>query len=246
MMGSWQRVEIAGKLAEVYDLAEGIRPRFGILDLHAYNGICVARNTVWSKLFDELRLACVCPFGNHTWWADRVASDYDPQITAEQYLLQQVLPFFRSRWNLSPPSIAVTGISMGGQGALRLGFKYPQTFPVVAGIASAIEYEQCYGYGSLLDEMYDSKEQCRQDTAGLHINPSNYPPHILFSIDPDDHEWIRGNDRLHEKLQALGIPHQCDLTTREGGHSMRYFESRAEPTIRFVVSGLEQMSRRLM
>jgi S-formylglutathione hydrolase FrmB len=94
--------------------------------------------------------------------------------------------------------------------------------------------------------MYDSKEQCRQDTALMHIHPSHYPPHIFFAIDPDDEDWYRGNDRLHEKLGALGVPHEADLTTRAGGHSWDYFSHQAERALRFLYEGLEQESRRLL
>jgi S-formylglutathione hydrolase FrmB len=94
--------------------------------------------------------------------------------------------------------------------------------------------------------MYDSKEQCRQDTALLHIHPSQYPPHIFWCIDPDDVDWYRGCDRLHEKLSALGIPHEMDMTTRAAGHSWDYFERMAEGAVRFLAAGLEQESRRLL
>jgi S-formylglutathione hydrolase FrmB len=116
----------------------------------------------------------------------------------------------------------------------------------VAGIASALDYHELYGSGLPLDDMYDSKEQCRQDTAILHIHPSQQPPHIFFCIDPDDVEWYRGNDRLHEKLSALGVPHTLDLTTQAGGHSWQYFDKMAEPTLRFLHDGLEKESRRLL
>jgi S-formylglutathione hydrolase FrmB len=157
-----------------------------------------------------------------------------------------VLPFFRQRWELAPPAIGLTGISMGGQGALRLAFKHGRTFPVVAAIAAALEHHELYGQGTPLDVMYDSKEHCRQDTAILHVPPHDYPPHIFFSIDPGDTTWYRGNDRLHEKLNALGIPHECDLATRAGGHSWDYFNYMAERVMKFLAVGLERESRRLL
>jgi S-formylglutathione hydrolase len=135
---------------------------------------------------------------------------------------------------------------MGGQGALRLAFKYAQRFPVVAGVASALDYHELYGQGLVLDELYDSREQCRQDTALLHIHPSDFPPHILFCVDPDDAQWYRGNDRLHEKLTALGIPHEIDFQTRAGGHAWKYVEHMANRVVQFLVTGLEQESRRLL
>jgi S-formylglutathione hydrolase len=239
----WSRVEIGGKPAEVFDPPSG--PRFGLIHLHGVGEETYADQPTFSRLVGELRLACVCPRGRRSWWADRACPEFDPVLTAEGHVLQHVLPYFTGRWGLRVPQIGLTGISMGGQGALRIAFKHPDTFPVVAGIAPAIDHQELYGEGSPLDQMYDSKEQCRQDTATLHVHPVRQPPHIFFCVDPDD-RWHRGNDRLHEKLSALGVAHECDLTTRAGGHTWEYYNHVFEPVLRFVVGGLEAEGRRLL
>jgi S-formylglutathione hydrolase len=243
MSGTWAEVSIAGKTADVYTPPG--RPRFGILFLHPVGLETLRDNPVYTPLFAELSLACVCPHGGRCWWVDRVCPEFDAALTPERHLLDLVVPFFHERWGLGP-RLGVLGISMGGQGALRLAFKHPGVFPAAAGIASALDYHELYGQGTPLDEMYDSKEQCRQDTALLHVPPYHPPPHIFFCIDPDDEQWHRGNDRLHEKLTALGVPHTADLTTRAGGHSWTYFNHMAGPAVRFLHAGLEQESRRLL
>ena len=124
--------------------------------------------------------------------------------TAESFLLDDVIPFMLNHWNLK--GIAIAGISMGGQGAIRLGFKYPERFPVVAGIASAFDYHEWYGQGHTIDAMYDIKEACRQDSAILHLDPRRCPEHLYFACDPFDAQWYRGNDRLHEKLISVWHP----------------------------------------
>jgi S-formylglutathione hydrolase len=58
--------------------------------------------------------------------------------------------------------------------------------------------------------------------------------------------WHRGNDRLHEKLSALGVPHTIDFETQAGGHTWPYFERMADPALRFLVESLEKESRRLL
>jgi pimeloyl-ACP methyl ester carboxylesterase len=245
MNGTWTRLEIAGKPADVYDPPGANRPRFGVLYLHPFGRETLVDNPVAARLFDELGLACVGPHGDHSWWGDRIWPDFDPHVTAEQHLLKSVVPFFRQRWGLAPPALGLFGISMGGQGALRLAFKYPDTFPVVAAVSSAIEYYEWYGTERSVTETYDSKEQCRQDSAPMHVHPSRFPPHVFFCIDPDD-VWFRGNDRLHEKLNALGVTHAIDLETQAGGHSWQYFNHMAGRAVRFVADGLEQQSRRLL
>ena len=245
MNGVWSTVAIGGKTADVYDPPGG-RPRFGVLHLHGYSLKTLREETAFSRWFDEFNLSCVCPHGQHSWWADRVCAEFDATVTAERYLLDAVVPYFLSRWNLPPQALGLQGISMGGQGALRLAFKHPQLFAVVAAISPAIEYHERYYGGTPLDEMYDSKEQCRQDTVPMHIHPSNQPPHLFYCIDPTDEEWYRGCDRLHEKLNALGVAHELDLTTSAGGHSWEYFRHTAERVERFLFAGLEQQSRRLL
>jgi S-formylglutathione hydrolase FrmB len=245
MNGTWTRLNIGGKPADVYDLPASLSPRFGVLFLHGAGLQTLVDKPAFTRLFDELRLACVCPHGQHAWWADRICAEFDPQMTPEHHVRQNVVPFFAQRWGIVPRGIGLFGISMGGQGALRLAFKHPDLFPVVAAIAPAIEYHELYGQGTPIDDMYDSKEQCRQDTVPMHIHPSQFPSHIFYCIDPAD-AWYRGSDRLHEKLSALGVPHQLDLATRAGGHSWDYFNHMAERVLRFVYQGLEQESRRLL
>ncbi|HKI36338.1 MAG TPA: alpha/beta hydrolase-fold protein [Gemmataceae bacterium] len=243
MNGTWTTTEIAGRPADVYDPANP--PRLAVLHLHDADGQTLRDRPAFTRLFDELGLGCVCPQGGPSWWVDRACPGFDLPLTPERYLLDRVLPYFGERWGVGPPGIGLLGAGMGGQGALRLAFRHPKTFAVAAAVAPAIDYYELYGRGTPLDEIYDSKEQCRQDTVPLHVHPSHAPPHLFFAVDPDD-PWSRGSDRLHEKLSALGIAHEFDGGTRAGGHSWGYFERMAERALRFVHAGLVQQGRRLL
>jgi S-formylglutathione hydrolase FrmB len=246
MTSDWIQETIAEHAVDIYVPSEVGRPGYALLFLHGVGQETLVGCDAFTRVFDQLGVPCISPIGKWSWWSDRLDATFDPKLSAEQHLLQNVLPFVRERFRLQDRRVGLFGISMGGQGALRLGFKYPQVFPVVAGISPAIEYQEYHGQGLTLDAMYASKEHCRQDTAPMHIHPNDYPPHIFFCIDPNDAEWYRGNDRLHEKLQALGIAHECDLTTEAGGHSWQYFNHMAERTVRFVYDGLVAESRRLL
>ena len=246
MTNDWTRLTIGGKIADVYDPTGPIRPRFGILYLHGAGLETLVDKPAFTRLFDELNVACVCPHGQRSWWGDRICAEFDLRLTPDRYLLDTILPFFCRGWQLAPPAIGLQGIGMGGQGALRLAFKYPRLFPVVAAIAPALDFHELYGQGTALDDMYHSREQCRQDTAILHIQANEFPVRIFFCIDPEDAQWYRGNDRLHEKLTALAIPHEIDFTTQAGGHSWDYFNRMAERVVRFVHAGLLHESRRLL
>lgn len=241
----WTQMEIAGKPADVFEVP-GATPRFGLLFLPDFDGQSAAGRAGMEERLIPSRVACVCPSGGRSFWIDRITSEFDPALSGEQYLLNHVLPFFQLRWNLRPEAIATLGFGLGGQGALRLAFRHPHLFRVTAGIAPAIEFQELYYADTPLMEIYDSKEQCRQDAALMHIQPFHSPPHVYFCCDPSDLDWHRGNDRLHEKLNALGVEHTCDLETEAGGHTWNYFDRMIDRVLEFLLKGLEKESRRLI
>lgn len=242
----WSLEQVGGHPVDCYDPSTPGKPHFGLIFLHGVGQETLRGESPFTDVLDELNLPCVSPITKLSWWTDKPYPEFDPQLTAEMHLVTNVIPYVTKRWGIQPSAIGLFGISMGGQGALRLGFKRPGLFPVVAGISSAIDYHEYYGQGLSLDQMYESKEQCRQDTVPMHVHPNEYPPSIFFCVDPTDGPWLRGNDRLHEKLNALGIQHDCDLLTRAGGHTWDYFNSMALRTIRFLHEGLVAQSRRLL
>ncbi|MGL6097114.1 MAG: alpha/beta hydrolase [Fimbriiglobus sp.] len=245
MLPGWTRTAVAGKPADVF-VPPGPPPRSAVLYLHSYGGESPADNPAFTQAFARHGLAVCAPHGARAWWLDRVCPEFDPALTAERHLLDHVLPWMRDHWKLGPRAVAAAGVSMGGQGAVRLGFRHPDRVPVVASIAGAFDFHEWHGHGTPLDTMYPDRERCRHDTAILHVNPAAVPPHVWFVCDPADADWYRGNDRLREKLAATGVPHVADLDTTGGGHSWEYFDAMAEPMTAWLAAALAVESRRLM
>ncbi len=246
MQPGWQRTTVDGKAVDWFTPPGVDKPRFATLYLHPVGLEALADNAVFTAELARHGLACVAPQGARSWWTDRVCPEFDETLTAECHLLNNVLPWLREQFQLGEAPIGTFGISMGGQGAVRLGFKYPQRFPVVASIAGAFDYHEWYGQGTPIDTMYRSQEACRQDTAILQIHPVKYPPFIWFACDLADTTWYRGNDRMHEKLKAMGVQHTALLHETGLGHTWDYFNSQAEPALAYLVQSLTVQSRRLM
>jgi S-formylglutathione hydrolase len=226
-------VLVAGHRVDLFE-PTGDCPKFALLFLHDEDGVTLGHDTAAAALFQQHRLACLCPHAGGSWWSDRLSSDFDPNRSAENWLVEDVLPVIASRWSLPPRTTALVGVGMGGQGALRLGFKHPELFPIVGALNAAIDHYELYGSGTPLDQMYPSREHCRQDSAILHIHPVRQPAHIWFAADRAQ-RWFRGNDRLHEKLAALGVAHH--FLDRASG---------LEALVDFLVAALQQQSRRLL
>lgn len=238
-----QTAIIAGRSVEVLTPAD--RPRFVLVFLEDIDGVSLRDNATWTALLAANRMATVCVDGAESWWSSRVCASFDPARSAEQYLIEEVIPWTLGHFDLSTNAISLAGVGAGGQGALRLAFKHPDRFRVVASLNGMIDHYELFGRGTCLDEMYRNREDCRQDGVMLHVHPSNWPPYIWFTCDPDS-PWLRGNDRLHEKLMAHGVPHTFDFTTKVCGHSWSYYDRLAPAMMRFVVEGLDKESRRLM
>jgi pimeloyl-ACP methyl ester carboxylesterase len=243
--GRWSQVEIGGKLADVFEPAQPHPQGRVVLHLHGHGLTTLKDNPVFSREFDRHGLRAICPHGQRSWWGYRICREFDPAISPEDYLLKQVLPFLAERWDARPPAIALTGNSMGGQGALRLAYRHPREFPIVAAIAPAIDFQNWHGRGLPLDEMYRTAESARQDTATLELHPLNWPRHQLIVCDPLDAEWFEGVERLTSKLSSTGIPYEADLTTSHGGHSWEYVNFMAPRVVEFVARSLDAEASRL-
>jgi S-formylglutathione hydrolase len=239
MTSQWRRTTISGKAADVI-VPKAEAPRFVLCvlpDDAAPQGLPESLD----RLLVEANVACVVPRVGSHWWVDRVCPSFDAAQTPERFVCESVVAFVRDLGKLGPRTTGLLGEGTGGQGALRMAFRHSSVFPIVAALAPAIEYHELYHRGTMIDDLYDSKEQCRQDTAIMHINPTAFPAHIYFASNPDG-AWHRGADRLHEKLNALGVPHVAEFE----GPAVADRAAGWEHAFRFVLAGLERESRRLV
>lgn len=245
--GTWQVVEIAGHACDVYEPPQPHAQAYTVIYLHGVHLNTLHDRPAFTEQFDRHGLRVVCPRTGQSWWSDKICEEFDPQITAERYVREHVLNWVGERFGTKPPQIALLGTSMGGQGGLRMAFKYPQLFPVVAAISPAIDYQlRMDERDETLLQMYADREAARQDTATLHVHPLNWPRHLWFCCDPIDHRWHESADRLRMKLSALGIPFACDLETSGGGHGFEYYNRMAEKAVGFIAQELDAESRRVV
>lgn len=242
----WSQIEVAGHECDVYEPERVSEHGYVVVYLHGVHLGRLVDKLVYQRLFDQYGLRVIAPMTRRSWWTDRICPEFDPTLTAERHLLENVVPYVQTRWQVNAPRLALLGTSMGGQGALRVAFKHPDTFPVVAAVAPAIDYQQRFDEDDSLQQMYDDPEAVRQDTATLHVHPLNWPRNIWFCCDPRDDRWWDGADRLRMKLFSLGIPHDCDLETTSTGHGWPYYSSMAEAAVGFIFERLEQERLRVV
>ena len=240
----YHEISIAGHACHISQ-ASAVEPEAVVIYLHDMQGRGLAELETLQATLTMRGLAMVAPLTGRSWWADRICPGFSPELSAERHLRENVLPWIAERWKLVSPRIALLGQGMGGQGALRIAYKYPDRFPVVAAIAPAIDHQIYFDHDPYLPAMYSDPEAVRQDTATLHIHPLNWPRQQFFCCAPQDRWWWESADRLRMKLYSLGVPHQCDLETEwPNVDAAGYVARMTNRVVDFLLTGLQQERHR--
>jgi S-formylglutathione hydrolase FrmB len=240
-MGNWTETTLAGKPCDVFEPTTPSAHGYVVLYLHGVHLNRLVDKPAFTEQFERHGLRVFAPMTARSWWTDKICAEFDAKLTAERHVLDNVMPHLAERWNARPPQIALLGTSMGGQGALRLSYKYPNIFPTVAALAPAVDYQLRFDEDDeTLPLMYADREAARQDTALLLIHPLNWPRNQFFCCDPKDYRWYDSADRLRMKLYSLGVPHECDLETTGGGHGFEYYNRMAERAVGYIAERLER------
>jgi S-formylglutathione hydrolase FrmB len=246
--GIWSQIELAGHICRTYEPASPNPHNYTVVYLHCSEAASLRGYPAFVHEFDRYGLRVIEPVTGRSWWTNRIWPEFDREISAEGFVLNHVLPFVAEKWQAVPPRLALLGVSMGGQGALRMAYKYPNIFPTVAAISPAVDFQKRIdeGVDPGLEYMYRDTEDARQDSALLHIHPLNWPRNQFFCCDPTDLRWHDSADRLRMKLASLGVPFECDLETDAGGHSFAYASHMAPRAIEFIAKKLEQERLRVV
>jgi pimeloyl-ACP methyl ester carboxylesterase len=253
---SWSTIEVAGHPCELHAPPDPLPGRV-IIALHDADGRALAETSPLARLVETHRIPLLAPRAGRSWWLDRIVPTFDAQVTPERHVVDAVRAEAARRFGVAAGGIALVGVGMGGQGALRLAYRHPAVFPVAAAIAPAVDFHLALR-AALLGEtwgdddgddvllaLYGDTERARQDTAILHVHPLNWPRHQWFASDPREDRSYDGTQRLHGKLVALGIPHTALFEPRGDGSRDAFEAAVAPDAIRFVLEALDAESRRI-
>ncbi|MCG8583610.1 MAG: esterase [Pirellulales bacterium] len=245
--GKWTEAEVAGHPCDIYEPPERNEHGYVVVYLHGVHLGRLVDKPAFCQEFDRHGLPVIAPITQRSWWTDKICTEFDEQVTAERHVLDNIVPHIEERWQCRPPRIALLGTSMGGQGALRFAFKHPNTFPIVAAISPAIDYQHRFESGDeTLPLMYADAEAARQDTATLHVHPLNWPRNIWFACCPTDYPWHESAERLRMKLSALGIPFDAETDTPGGGHGFGFYNQMATKAVGYLAERLDKERRRVV
>ncbi len=125
----------------------------------------------------------------------------------------------------------ITGLSMGGFGALRIGAKFGPRFRAIAGHSSITEFSQMKQFVEEPLEAYGTIPAEDQSVLATMLARRHELPPIRFDCGTED-QLLEANRALHRGLDAAGIGHEYHESP--GGHEWPYWEREIEATLRWV------------
>ena len=188
----------------------------------------------------------VAPEGKRSFYIDSA----DGSVRYNEFFLQEFLPQIEGKYRIKPGRAgrAISGISMGGYGALRFAFAHPELFSAVSAQSAALITESPQTLdsasrtgaplGGVLAAVFGKPIDARHwnDNSPFVLAKRNASGlrklAIYFNCGQDDnYGFEKGAAALHDTLQKDGVKHEYH--PYPGDHSFTYFLSHFAEVMEF-------------
>jgi S-formylglutathione hydrolase FrmB len=196
--------------------------------LHGFSG----NSTDWeksgkvSRWVDQYDVILVLPDGGYdSWYFD---APEDPTYRYETFVSKELVEYIDSHYKSrkSRDFRAITGLSMGGHGAMYLSIRHQDIFGSVGSISGGVDirpFPGNWGISKRLGTIEQKPENWEKHTViNLVDGLKNGALNILIDCGSDDF-FYKVNCNLHEKLRKVGIAH--DFYIRPGAHNWDYWRN---------------------
>ncbi|MDB5135067.1 MAG: xynZ 1 [Mucilaginibacter sp.] len=176
------------------------------------------------QLADRYDIIIICPDGGFAgWYFD---SPVDKQSQYETYLAKELVNYVDGHYSTvkDRSGRAITGLSMGGHGALYLAFKHQDIYGAAGSMSGAVDlrpFADNFGIKQVLGTIKEYPERWEKNSVVNMVYLLK--PNALAIVFDDGAEdfFFTVNNALHQKLLDQKIPH--DYTSRPGAHTWEYW-----------------------
>ncbi|POY38546.1 esterase [Solitalea longa] len=175
------------------------------------------------KYADEYNVLIVCPDGLFDSWY--LNSPIKPNSQYVDFFYETLLPKIKSGYRIDESNIFITGLSMGGHGALNIFLEHPEVFKS-AGSTSGGVYLQASGDRFGINKVVGSY-QTSLDTWNAYsiVNKidklKGSDKQIIFDCGTEDF-FYEANNMLRAKCDSLKI--KATYISQPGGHIPDYWK----------------------
>lgn len=196
--------------------------------LHGFSGNSTdwEKNGKVSRWVDQYDVILVLPDGGYdSWYFD---APEDPTYRYETFVSKELVEYIDSHYKSrkSRDFRAITGLSMGGHGAMYLSIRHQDIFGSVGSISGGVDirpFPGNWGISKRLGTIEQKPENWEKHTViNLVDGLKNGALNILIDCGSDDF-FYKVNCNLHEKLRKVGIAH--DFYIRPGAHNWDYWRN---------------------
>jgi S-formylglutathione hydrolase FrmB len=159
----------------------------------------------------------------------------DKQSQYESYIIKELIPHIDKSYKTNATKNArfISGLSMGGHGALYLSIRNPELFLAAGSIAGALDLSRDLDNPTIQDWFtkllgYRNQYVGRyRDNSVYHMTSKMKASGLKFIIDCGTGDFLYEVNRdFHQKLLKEGIEHE--YTERPGQHNWQYFGNSLE------------------
>lgn len=176
-------------------------------------------------LATQHQLIIVCPDAARSWYMD---SPVKPESQYESYITVDLLQYIDANYSTIPTANAraITGLSMGGHGALYLAIRNTNLFANAGSMSGGVDLRYStkqWEIDQLLGS-YESKpdEWDNRSVVNMVSSLKNGQLNLIIDCGVNDF-FYQINGALHRRLVALNINH--DYTERPGAHNWDYWKN---------------------
>ncbi|MEO5681036.1 MAG: alpha/beta hydrolase-fold protein [Chitinophagaceae bacterium] len=195
--------------------------------LHGYSGNYadwITKAKGFEKSADLYQLIIICPDGGFgSWYWD---SPLDANFQYETYVSKELVNWVDSKYKTikNRKGRAITGLSMGGHGALYLAFRHQDIFGAAGSMSGGVDirpFPDNWDMAKRLGNYSDQPERWEKNTV-INLLYLLRPNTLSLLIDCGTEDFFfRVNDNLHQQLIMRNIPH--DFIARPGAHNWPYW-----------------------
>lgn len=179
-------------------------------------------HTDLTKLASEYGMIFVCPDGQNSWYYD---SPVDPKFQFETYITQELRQYVDQNYRTinDAKHRAITGLSMGGHGALWLAFRHPDIYGSCGSMSGAVDLKKLHNRFDIDKRLgrYEQNSDAWETHSVISLVPSLKNGQNIIIDDGAQDFLIRENRDLHAALNKQGIKHQ--YSERPGKHAWNYW-----------------------
>lgn len=209
--------------------------------LHGHSGNYNQWNEVTGGLqsyADRFRFVIVCPDGFFDSWY--LESPEKNNSRFESFFFGSLVPKIFEKYKIDKGSIFITGLSMGGHGAITLMLKRPDFFKSAgstSGILDITAFPDNWGIKNVLGNFQANPEIWKQNSALYLLGKEKLAgKQIIFDCGTDDFAY-EVNKAFYEKCLVLKV--KATFISQPGAHTGGYWKSTIDNHFRFF-SGLAQ------